>query len=283
MAQHIQWYPGHMVKAKRLVSEHLAMVDVVVELLDARIPLSSRNPDISELIGTKPHLVVLMKTDLADPGETREWSRILRDQGSSVLAVAAPSGEGLSRLPQMASALAGPALERWRSKGRLPRAPRLMIVGIPNVGKSTLINRLVGENRLRVADRPGVTRQQQWVRIRGDLDLLDMPGILMPKIGDQLVGLKLAATGAISDAVFDLEMVASNLLTILSQSYPELLCRRYRLDSLPAEDNLLLEAIGSHRGALVSGGRVDTLRAAQHLLDEFRAGRIGRISLDHAV
>jgi len=276
----IQWYPGHMVKAKQMVTQHLPMVDVVVELLDARIPAASRNPDIAASLGSKPRLVVLNKADLADPRVTRAWQQQLQEEGSSALAVVATGKEGLAELPLRAAALAKPALERWRRKGRLPRAPRVMMVGIPNVGKSTLINRLAGTGRLTVADRPGVTRIQQWVKIRGDLDLLDMPGILMPRIGDTQVGMKLAATGAISDAVFDLQEVAYALLSWLLEPYPDLIRQRYGLTDL-GDPLSCLHSIGIKRGALRTGGEVDLLRTAEHLLDEFRGGRIGRISLEY--
>ena len=279
----IQWYPGHMARAKRLVREHIDLVDVVLELIDARIPMASRNPDIAQLIGSKPHLIILNKADLADPLITEAWQKYFRTQKVANLAVATTNGLGLNRLPQLANQLAAEALQKWRSKGRRPRSARLMILGIPNVGKSTLINRLVGQKRLKVADRAGVTRQQQWVKLRGDLDLLDMPGILMPKIGDDRVGLKLAATGAISDEVYDLEYVARWLASWLYENHEEAFCRRYNLDKSISDAEQLLLAIGASRGALVSGGKIDTKRAAWHLLDEFRDGRIGRFSLEMPV
>jgi len=269
-----------MVKARRMVSEHLQLVDVVVELIDARIPAASRNPEIGKLIGGKPRLILLNKADLADPVVTRQWLDFFQESGDTALAVAASDSGSLKAVPLTVSSLAKPALEKWQAKRRLPRAPRLMIVGIPNVGKSTLINRLVGKKRLTVADRPGVTRKEQWVRLREDLDLLDMPGILMPRIGDEEVGLKLAATGAISDAVFSIEAVTLYLLGRLSNLYPGLLCKRFQLNNLPDDVTNLLQEIGIRRGALLAGGKVDTLRAAQQCLDEFRDGRIGRISLE---
>lgn len=276
----ISWYPGHMVKAKRLVSEHLKLVDVVLELIDARIPSASRNPDIAQLIGDKPHLILLNKADLADPDVTKRWQELFRLQGTPAIAISTTQKTGLDRMLQMAQQQAKPALDRWIAKGRKPRSPRLMMVGIPNVGKSTLINRLVGKNRLKVADRPGVTRQQQWVKIRGDLDLLDMPGILMPRIGDFEVGMKLAASGAISDEVYDLEGVARSLALWLAHYYPEMVKERFKLEELSTDGEELLDMIGARRGALVAGGRVDSYRAAQQLLNEFRGGKVGRISLE---
>ena len=276
----INWYPGHMVKAKRMVRDHLKLVDVVLELLDARLPHASRNPDIAALIGDKPHLIILNKADLADPVVTRAWQETLKGEGRAVLPVAATGTEGMRALPQVATALAQPALDKWRARGRLPRATRLMMVGIPNVGKSTLINSLAGKGNLKVADRPGVTRQQQWVRIRSDLDLLDMPGILMPRLGDDQVGIRLAASGAISDAVYDMEEVSRVLALMLREGYPQLLKSRYQLEELPDDGWELLEAIGRRRGALVHGGKVDFQRTAQQFIDEFRGGKIGRISLE---
>ena len=280
MATTISWYPGHMVRAKRLVNEHMQSVDVVLELLDARLPSASRNPDIAQLIGQKPHLIVMNKADLADPAATKRWQEFFRSEGVTAVAVSTVSKAGLDQMLVQAQRLAKPALDKWRGRGRLPRSPRLMMVGIPNVGKSTLINRLVGKNRLKVADRPGVTRQQQWVKIRDDLDLLDMPGILMPRIGDHNVGMKLAATGAISDEVYDVEAVGRSLAMWIREFYPRMLQDRYQLEEIPDDGEAILHLIGSKRGALVAGGRVDSLRAAQQFLNEFRDGRVGRISLE---
>ncbi|MCE5196491.1 MAG: ribosome biogenesis GTPase YlqF [Negativicutes bacterium] len=277
----IQWYPGHMVKGKRLVEENLALVDVIMELVDARLPLASRNPDIKSLTERKPRIIILNKSDLADPLQTKLWLQWFSGQGEIAIALSSSTGENLNRLPAAVQPLAAEALQKWVNKGRKPRAARLMMVGIPNVGKSSLINQLIGSRKAAAANRPGLTRQIQWVRIRGDLDLLDMPGILMPKINDQTVGMKLAATGAISDEVYNLEEVGRFLAAWLAAAYPKLLTERYCLTvPLPGDGELLLAQIGRNKGCLVAGNLVDLNRTAQMLLDDFRSGKIGRISLE---
>lgn len=277
----IQWYPGHMVKGKRLVQENLGFVDLVVELLDARLPLSSRNPDIDQLLQNRPRLVVLNKADLSDPELNRQWQGWFSKQGIKSLAVSSSTGAGLNGIAVAAQALASEAIEKWVSKGRLPRAARMMIVGIPNVGKSSLINRLAGGKKAITGDKPGVTRQKQWVRLRSDLELLDMPGILWPRFDDQNVGMRLAATGAISDEVFDPQLVAKWLLLWLRANYNDLLISRYTLSTpIPEQGDDLLEMLGRRRGCLMSGGTVDTERAARLVLDDLRSGRLGKISLE---
>ena len=277
----IQWYPGHMVKGKRLVEENLGLVDVIMELVDARLPLASRNPDIKTLTERKPRVILLNKCDLADPMQTKRWLQWFTEQGEIALALSSTTGENLNRLPGAVQPLAAEALQKWVNKGRKPRAARLMMVGIPNVGKSSLINQLIGVRKTATANRPGLTRQIQWVRIRGDLDLLDMPGILMPKINDHTVGMKLAATGAISDEVYNLEEVGRFLAAWLGVAYPKLLTERYRLtEPLIKDGELLLEQIGRNKGCLMAGNLVDLNRASQMILDDFRSGRIGRISLE---
>ena len=277
----INWYPGHMEKGKRLVEKHIDLVDVVLELVDARLPLASRNPDIEQITKKRPRVILLNKADLADPAITVQWIQWFQQQGEVAVAISSTNGENLNRLPATVAPLAEEALQKWIRKGRLPRPVRLMMVGIPNVGKSSLINRLIGTKKVAAADRPGLTRQSQWVRIRGDMDLLDMPGILMPRIQDPNVGRKLAATGAISDEVFDLGEVARFLVLWIAKAYPTLLGERYGLpDPLSTDGEELLDQIGRKKGCLLSGNRVDSQRAAQMVLDEFRAGKLGRITLE---
>jgi len=277
----INWYPGHMEKGKRLVEKHIDLVDVVLELVDARLPLASRNPDIEKITKKRPRVILLNKSDLADPKITAQWIQWFQQQGEVAVAISSTNGENLNRLPATVAPMAEEALQKWLRKGRLPRSVRLMMVGIPNVGKSSLINRLIGTKKVAAADRPGLTRQSQWVRIRGDMDLLDMPGILMPRIQDPDVGRKLAATGAISDEVFDLGEVARFLVLWISKAYPSLLCERYDIPApLTTDGEELLDQIGRKKGCLVSGNRVDSMRAAQMVLDEFRGGKLGRITLE---
>lgn len=278
---HINWYPGHMEKGKRQVENQIDMVDVVLELVDARLPLASRNPEIEKITKQKPRLILLNKADLADPSVTDLWLQWFASQGEQALAVSGTTGAGLRALPQLVKPLASEALERWQRRGRRARPVRLMTVGIPNVGKSSLINRLIGRKKAATQDKPGLTRKSQWVKIRGDMDLLDMPGILMPKIQDQNVGKKLAATGAISDSVFDLEEVARYLALWLGENYPSALINRYGLsEPLPNKGDNLILTIGEKRGFLLTGEKIDTLRTSQVLLDEFRGGRLGKISLE---
>ena len=277
----INWYPGHMEKGKRLVEKHIDLVDVVLELVDARLPYSSRNPDIEKITKKRPRVILLNKSDLADPNVTAQWIQWFRQQGDSALAISSTNGENLNRLPATVAPLAAEALQKWINKGRLPRSVRLMMVGIPNVGKSSLINRLIGVKKVAAADRPGLTRQSQWVRIRGDMDLLDMPGILMPRIHQVDVGRKLASTGAISDEVYDKGEVARFLILWLTKEYPTVLTQRYDLEGpLSTDGEELLDQIGRKRGYLQSGNRVDSLRTAQMVIDEFRGGKLGRISLE---
>lgn len=277
----INWYPGHMEKGKRLVEKHIDLVDVVLELVDARLPYSSRNPDIEKITKKRPRVILLNKSDLADPNVTAQWIQWFRQQGDSALAISSTNGENLNRLPNTVAPLAAEALQKWVNKGRLPRSVRLMMVGIPNVGKSSLINRLIGVKKVAAADRPGLTRQSQWVRIRGDMDLLDMPGILMPRIHQVDVGRKLASTGAISDEVYDKGEVARFLILWLTKEYPTVLTQRYDLEGpLSTDGEELLYQIGRKRGYLQSGNRVDSLRTAQMVIDEFRGGKLGRISLE---
>ena len=279
----IQWFPGHMAKTRRLMADSLRLVDIVVELTDARIPASSRNPEIDRLVGKKPRIVLLNKCDSADEGMTRRWIDYYAAQGIPSIATDCRSGKGLKAfLPLVRHTLAD-ELARRDAKGMSGKPIRMMIVGVPNVGKSSLINRLAGSRRAKVEDRPGVTRGRQWVSLEGGIDLLDMPGVLWPKFEDPAVGERLAFTGAVKDDVLDLELLAMRLLWLLQADYPELLAQRYNFkpgetEGLDAYGLLCL--VGKKRGMLISGGEVNTERAAITVLDEFRSGKIGRMTLE---
>ena len=269
-----------MRKAERLVKENLKLVDVVVELLDARIPMSSANPVLREIVAGKPRLVVLNKSDLAEPAATRAWVQYFASQDIVAVPVDAVKGSGTKELVQAIQKLAAPRTEKLAKHGAKPRAARCMILGIPNVGKSSLINRLSGDARTKVENRPGVTRAKQWIRIGTQLELLDMPGILWPKFEDAHAALRLAFTGAISDTVYDVGGVVLQLLQVLHADNPATLRDRYGLvENLP-EGVELLEEIGRRRGCLVRGGRIDYEKAEQIVLTDFRSGRLGRVMLD---
>ena len=252
----IQWFPGHMKKAQRLIEENLKLVDVVIELLDARIPASSANPMLAEIIKDKPRLIALNKSDLADSASTKRWLAYFRAQGIPAVAIDSVKGRGMKQLVAKAEELARPKTDRFVKNGGRPRAARCMILGIPNVGKSSLINRLAGAVKAKAADKPGVTRAKQWIKIGAALDLLDTPGILWPKFEDQTVGLKLAFTGAINDDIYDREQVTALLLSVMRRDYPERLQERFKFKGDMPEDGIeLLEAIGRKRGCLVKIGR----------------------------
>jgi ribosome biogenesis GTPase A len=276
----IQWYPGHMVKAKRLVQENLKLVDVVIELVDARIPLSSRNPALLEIIQNKPRVIALNKSDLAEPNATSTWIQAFRQEGVEAMAIESIGGKGIHGLIQATRNAASEKMAAIVAKGRRERAVRAMILGIPNVGKSSLINRLAGTGNVKTGDRPGVTKGKQWIRIGKDFELLDTPGILWPKFEDQEVGFKLAVTGAISDEVVDIEKITLQLLDLLKNSYHQELKERYKLETLSDDTEELLQMIGKKRGFLQSGGTVDLEKSARTLLWEFRNGKIGRVTLD---
>lgn len=279
----IQWFPGHMAKTRRLITECLSDVDIVIELLDARIPYSSRNPEIRRLVGEKPKLTLLTKSSLADHAVSDAWLSDYARHENKALLIDSLTGEGLDRLmPSIREALSE-KLERYEARGMSGRRLSAMIVGIPNVGKSSLINRLAGGKRARVEDRPGVTMTKQWVTTDIGLSLLDMPGVLWPKFSDDAVGQNLALTGAIKDQILDVESLAMILCERLMQVAPDLFCTRYKLspeecEGLDGYD--LLGLVGRRRGFLLSGGVVNERRTAEMLLDEFRSGRIGRISLE---
>ncbi|MDD6562624.1 MAG: ribosome biogenesis GTPase YlqF [Veillonellaceae bacterium] len=277
----VQWFPGHMKKAKDIIVNNLKLVDVVIELLDARIPYSSANPMLQEIIAGKPRLVALNKSDLADRAVTKQWVEYFKKQGIPAVAVDASQGRGIKQLVAMTEELARPMTDKLVSKGAKARAARVMILGIPNVGKSSLINRLAGSNKAKTADKPGVTRAKQWIRLGGNLELLDTPGILWPKFEDMTAGLKLAFTGAINDEVVDRELITGVFLQTMASMYPERLQERYKLTGdLPTEPHELLELIGRKRGCLVKGGLVDTEKAQRIVMTDFRSGKLGTVSLD---
>lgn len=278
----IQWFPGHMAKTKRLIASNLSLVDAVVEIVDARSPLSSRNPEMDHMTKNKPRLVLLNKSDLADERTTQQWINYFRRNGSEALAVDCRSGKGLkSILPALKNTVLKELMEKREKNGMKGAAIRLMIVGIPNVGKSSLINKLAGSKRAKVEDRPGVTRTKQWVKLDNNTELLDMPGVLWPKFEDQSVAVRLAFTGAISDDILDIETLAMKLLSYLAENYPNSLTERYKIELSDEETGLdLLEKVGKKRGMMISGGEINTERAAITVLDEFRSGKLGRITLE---
>ncbi len=277
----LQWFPGHMRKAQRLVRENLSLVDVVIELLDARIPSSSQNPMLREIIGDKPRLIVLGKADLAAKKFTDAWLEHFRAKNLPAVAVDAVKGSGLKALVASAKALAESKTHKLARHGAKPRAARVMIVGIPNVGKSSLINRLAGAAHVKIENRPGVTRAKQWIKIADGLDLLDMPGILQPKFDDAQVALKLAWTYAISDEVHDLELTTCKLLATLAEKFPAGLAERYKLPlPLETDAHALLNQIGLKRGCIRKGGLLDSDKAVRMVLSDFRDGKLGRVTLD---
>lgn len=273
-----------MAKTRRLISENLKNVDAVIELLDARIPYSSQNPEIRRLCAAKPSIILLNKASLADPAVTRAFSAHYSNENTICIETDCISGSGLSRIAPAIRQLCGEKLARYEDKGMVGRSLKAMVVGIPNVGKSSLINKISGNKKAKVENRPGVTLNKQWVSTDIGIMLLDMPGVLWPKFEDETVGENLAITGAIKDDILDVESIAMALCTRLRRHYPEALAARYKLSEVPSEDELdsydLLQLIGRKRGFCISGGEIDTERTANMLLDEFRAGKIGRISLD---
>lgn len=274
----IQWFPGHMAKAKRLVCESLKLVDVVIELLDARIPISSRNPMINEILGSKPRSIVLNKSDLADPVVTSKWQQFFKTSNIECISVNSVKGQGVSQIPTIVKNLACKGSENAKRRG-FSKIVKCMVVGIPNIGKSSLINRLSKRKSAKTADKPGVTKGKQWIKMEGMM-LLDTPGILWPKFDDPEVGMKLAVTGAIKEQVLDIEQVALYLLNVLYVKAPNKLMERYKLDKLSEDRFELLNQIGKKRGLLLGGGVVDTQKAAVLLLKEYRSGKLGAISLE---
>lgn len=278
----INWYPGHMTKTRRAIEADLKQVDAVCELLDARIPLSSRNPDIDAICAAKPRLIVLNRMDLADPAQTREWERYFRARGFAALSTDCKSGKGVRDFAPAVRGLLQEKRAREQQRG-MNRPIRIMIVGIPNVGKSTLINRISGRKGAKAANRPGVTRGKQWVSVEGGLLLLDTPGILWPKFEDATVGLHLAYTGAVKEDVLDIPTLAAQLAALLWGEYPQSLRARYGIDAPPDADGCaLLSLAAKKRGMLLPGGEIDCERMAKTLLDEFRSGKLGRFTLEKA-
>ena len=278
-AESIQWFPGHMARTRRKIQESLSLVDAVVEILDARIPISSRNPELDTWVERKPRLIILNKADLADEAATKRWIAWYASRGVSALAVDCKSGRGFNGFIPALRRLLQEDIIKWESKG-MNRTIRAMIVGIPNVGKSSFINRLNKGGKAKVEDRPGVTRHNQWFAIEG-AQLLDTPGVLWPKFDDHTVALHLAFTGAIKDQVLDIEEMACELLGVLSKNYRPMLIERYKLlDEVPEDTWELLQLVARKRGMLISGGEVNTERAAIMLLDEYRGGKLGRITLE---
>lgn len=279
--QNVQWFPGHMAKTRRLIKECLPSVDAVTEILDARMPISSSNPELNELIGNKPLIVLLNKCDVADENATRRWLNYFNEKGIYALAVDCKSGNGLNKYAPLLREVLKDKIASNEAKGMIGKPLRIMVVGIPNTGKSSFINRMAGRNRAKVADKAGVTRHNQWFVIENGIELLDTPGVLWPKFGDPKIGDRLAFIGSVKDEVFDSETLAVRLLEVLSRDYPDRLSERYKIDDFSEfEAYEILELIGRKRGMMMRGGEIDTLRASIMLLDEYRAGKLGRITLD---
>ena len=278
MIENINWYPGHMKKTRELIKDNLKLVDLVIEVLDARIPISSRNPIIDELVGSKPRVIVLNKTDIASDKETKRWREYFAREGSTPVAINAQSGSGVSNLLKLLE-----RMENQLSEGKM-KPLMMMIVGVPNVGKSSLINRLTGRKATQIGNKPGVTKGKQWLRLKNGMELLDTPGILWPKFEDNRVGIYLAFCGSIKDEILDLPTLALELIKVLRRDYPNLLLARYKLDDscLEYEDIELLDEICRRRGYILPGKRIDYDRAGKAILDDFRSGKIGRITLEMA-
>lgn len=277
----IQWFPGHMTKAKRMMESQIKLVDVVVEMLDARIPRSSTNPMLQDILGSKPKVIALNKLDMADKAQTDLWVEKIKNSGLPVCKLDCATGKGVKQLISAIQLAAKPVIDKWLKKGVRNRPVRVMIVGIPNVGKSTLINRLVGKNKVMAADRPGVTRGQQWVTIAKGLELLDTPGVLWPKFEDPSVAFALAATGAIKEDVFDRESAVELLIDFLLKNYPQELATKYAVSLEEGDDvNAVMAKIATSRGCLKAGGLLDIDKVVQLVLRDFRAGRIGRFTID---
>ena len=277
----IQWYPGHMTKTRRMMEEDLKLVDAVCEILDARIPISSRNPDIDAICGKKPRMVILNRIDMADPDLVGQWSSYFKNKGMAVIRTDCKSRKGINTFAPAVRQLLAEKLQRYAEKGQVGRSLKLMVVGIPNVGKSTFINQIAGRKGAKAENRPGVTRGKQWVNVDGGLLLLDTPGILWPKFDDPEVGMRLAYTGAVKDDILDTETLGCHLMELLAKEYPAALTERYKIE-IPAEIDgwELLQAAGRKRGFLVSGGEVDTERMAKVLIDEYRSCKLGKFTLE---
>lgn len=282
----IQWYPGHMTRTRRQMQESIRRVDAVCEVVDARIPQVSRNPDIDSIAGDKPRLMILNRIDLADPASTQKWVNYFRAKGYAVLTTDARSGAGVKKFSETVRTLLADKIEQWKQKGQIGKAVKVMVVGIPNVGKSTFINKVLGRKSAKAADKPGVTRGQQWFRLESGLELLDTPGILWPRFDDERTGILLAVTGAVRDDILDIETLACKLMELLAKHKPEAIEERYKFQipenweefDFPGYELLMMA--GRKRGFLISGGEIDTERMARILLDEYRGGKLGRITLE---
>lgn len=281
--QNIQWFPGHMTKTKRKIQESLKLVDAVAEIIDARIPVSSRNPDLDSIIQNKPRVVLMNKCDMADPASTQKWINYYKEKGITALPVDCKSGKGLNKFAPAVNDVLKERIEKLKAKGMVNPTIRVMIVGIPNVGKSTFINRISKNNRAKAEDKPGVTRGNQWFTIKKGFEVLDTPGVLWPKFEDKIVGERLAFTGAVKDQIMDTELLAIRLLDFLKVAKNPLFMERFKLQNTDVEDiesYELLEVVGRKRGMLISGGDIDTERASIMLLDEYRSGKLGRYTFE---
>lgn len=277
----IQWYPGHMTKTRRQIQADLKLVDLVAEIIDARIPISSRNPDIDEIVGDKPRLIILNRADQADPAMNKVWGEWFRKQGWWVMETNARDGKGVNQFSAAIKSALKDKIEQWKAKGLVGRPVRAMVVGVPNVGKSTFINQVAKKKSAKAGNKPGVTRGKQWVNVDPGLDLLDTPGILWPKFEDETTGMHLAFTGAVKDEIMDRETLACHLMEILGARYPQAITDRYKVEPQPGLAGWeLLEACGLKRGFLISGGEVDTERMARVLLEEYRSGKLGNFTLE---
>lgn len=279
-SQNIQWFPGHMAKTRRKITEQLKLVDAVAEVVDARIPISSRNPDLKSIIGDKPHIILLNKCDMADDTATKRWIEHYKSKNIFAIPVECKNGKGISAFKDTVKTVLSDKLEQYRAKGMVGKPLRVIVVGIPNVGKSSFINRIAGGSRAKVENRPGVTRGNQWFSVDKELELLDTPGVLWPKFDDNTVGEHLAFTGAVTDRIIDTELLAMRLLEILVSKYPDLLTERYKISDFPEDAYDTLCLLGKKRGMMIRGGETDTERAANMLLEEFRSCKIGRITLE---
>ena len=277
---HFQWYPGHMTKAKRMMQENIKLIDLVIELVDARVPVSSRNPDIDEIGKNKARLILLNKADLAEDRWNDAWMEYFREKGFSVVKVNSKKGGGVKSIHSVIQEACKEKIERDRKRGILNRPVRAMVVGIPNVGKSTFINALAGKSCAKTGNKPGVTKGKQWIRLNKNVELLDMPGILWPKFEDQSVGLKLAFIGSIKDEILQTEELAAELIKFMNQFYPGVLEEKYNVTS-EEDAYVMLRAIADSRHCLLKGNEIDTEKAAALLLDDFRGGRLGRLTLEY--
>lgn len=279
----IQWFPGHMAKTRRLISENIKLCDCAVEIVDARCPQSSRNPELPRLVGGKKTLVVINKSDIADPNETQKWIKRFERGGAAAVSVCCNDAKGVQKILDAIRIMLQDKIERDRARGLVNKPIRTMVCGIPNVGKSSFINKLYGKNAAVKGDKPGVTRGKQWITLKNGMEFLDTPGILWPKLDDKEAALRLAYTGAVKDDILDTEELCAHLCSFLADNYPKSLAERYKLEAIEGLSGAeLLEAICRRRGFIVKGGEADTLRGASVVLDEFRGGKLGRITLEKA-